>query len=87
MEAGLAHLARHTCKRNEFVLCYMRKFYPACWENFVVLTVVRNNCQSIFELSFQQTGQHTWEFLYGEIFIPVSETSALSSEILSRLSI
>jgi hypothetical protein len=39
MEAGLARLARQPGKLDEFLFVYMRKFHPACRDNFVVLTL------------------------------------------------
>jgi hypothetical protein len=38
MEAGLAHLVRQPGKQDFFSV-YMRKFYPACQDNFVVVTL------------------------------------------------
>jgi hypothetical protein len=38
MEAGLAPVSRMI-----FSCVSMRKFHPACWDNFVVLTVVENS--------------------------------------------
>jgi hypothetical protein len=36
---------------------YMRKFHPACRDNFVVLTVIKIACSGIFELSSWKTGE------------------------------
>jgi hypothetical protein len=38
MEAGLAPLSE-----MNFSCVYMRKFHPACQDNFAVLTVVKNS--------------------------------------------
>jgi hypothetical protein len=47
----------------------MREFHPACRDNFVVLTVVKNSLRGgIFELSSRQPDQPgVYMCLYGEI--------------------
>jgi hypothetical protein len=39
MEAGIAHLARQPGNRDEFFSVHVRKFHPACQDNFVVVTL------------------------------------------------
>jgi hypothetical protein len=40
MEAGLARLASSPVTGMNFSCVYMRKFHPACRDNFVVLTLI-----------------------------------------------